>query len=122
MHSIHRRSVLLAGLGAAGAGLLSACGESTSTASSPSIVSPSGAPVAAAEEARTGTGETRKFGVTAAPAKVDLGAASPPGPAEDHCESQQRRPADRGEGQEPSVGLAEGHLAPGEAAERHSCA
>ncbi|MDN3021403.1 multicopper oxidase family protein [Streptomyces sp. S.PB5] len=70
MNSINRRSLLLAGLGAAGAGTLAAC---TGSSSAPTLVSPSGAPVAAAEKKRTGTGRQHKVTLTAAPATVDLG-------------------------------------------------
>ncbi|MDW4907835.1 multicopper oxidase domain-containing protein, partial [Streptomyces sp. ADMS] len=71
MNSINRRAVLLAGLGAASAGALAACTNSTSTA--PTLVSPSGSAVAAAEKKRTGTGRQHKITLTAAPATVDLG-------------------------------------------------
>jgi FtsP/CotA-like multicopper oxidase with cupredoxin domain len=71
MTSINRRSVLLGGLAAAGAGALAAC---TGSAPSPGLVSPSGSAVAAAEKKRTGTGRQHKTTLTAAPATVDLGA------------------------------------------------
>ncbi|MCX5173882.1 multicopper oxidase family protein [Streptomyces antibioticus] len=70
MNSINRRSVLLAGLGAAGAGALAACGNSAST---PALVTPSGSQVARAEEKRAGTGREHKTTLTAAPAVLDLG-------------------------------------------------
>lgn len=73
MNSIHRRSVLLSGLGIAGAGLLAACSDATAQSGSPSLVSPSGSPVAAAEKKRTGTGTTHRVSLTAAPARLDLG-------------------------------------------------
>ncbi|GAA2632250.1 multicopper oxidase family protein [Streptomyces vastus] len=71
MNSINRRSVLLAGLGAAGAGVLSACTDSAST--TPALVSPSDSAVAAAEKKRAGTGRQHKITLTAAPATIDLG-------------------------------------------------
>lgn len=70
MNSINRRSVLLAGLGAAGAGVLAAC---TSSGSTPALVSPSGSQVARAEKKRAGTGREHKTTLTAAPAVLDLG-------------------------------------------------
>ncbi|MGW6544243.1 multicopper oxidase family protein [Streptomyces massasporeus] len=70
MNSISRRSLLLAGLGAAGAGTLAAC---TGSGSAPALISPSGSVVAAAEKRRGGTGRQRKIMLTAAPARVDLG-------------------------------------------------
>ncbi|MEU9571024.1 multicopper oxidase family protein [Streptomyces massasporeus] len=70
MNSINRRSILLAGLGAAGAGALSAC---TNTGSSPALVSPPGSAAAASEKRRGGTGRQHKIALTAAPARVDLG-------------------------------------------------
>ncbi|MEU3885086.1 multicopper oxidase family protein [Streptomyces sp. NPDC029041] len=70
MNSINRRSILLAGLGAAGAGALAAC---TDSGSAPALVSPSGSAVAAAEKRRGGTGRQHKTALTAAPARVDLG-------------------------------------------------
>jgi FtsP/CotA-like multicopper oxidase with cupredoxin domain len=70
VHSINRRTVLLAGLGAAGAGTLTACSNSGST---PALVSPSGSAVAAAEKKRAGTGRQHKITLTAAPAVIDLG-------------------------------------------------
>ncbi|MFC4463538.1 multicopper oxidase family protein [Streptomyces xiangluensis] len=71
MNSINRRSVLLAGLGAAGAGALSACTDSAGT--TPALVSPSDSAVAAAEKKRAGTGRQHKITLTAAPATIDLG-------------------------------------------------
>ncbi|AJE81650.1 multicopper oxidase family protein [Streptomyces coelicoflavus] len=74
MKSINRRSVLLAGLGAAGTGALAACGGSGGSGSGDKVlVSPSGAAVAAAEKKRTSTGRTHKLTLTAAPARIDLG-------------------------------------------------
>ncbi|MEU2750002.1 multicopper oxidase family protein [Streptomyces collinus] len=70
MNSINRRSILLAGLGAAGAGALAAC---TNSGSAPALVSPSGSAVAATEKRRGGTGRQHKIALTAAPARVDLG-------------------------------------------------
>ncbi|MCX5275396.1 multicopper oxidase family protein [Streptomyces virginiae] len=70
MNSINRRSVLLAGLGAAGVGALAACSNSAST---PALVNPSGSQVARAEKKRAGTGREHKTTLTAAPAMLDLG-------------------------------------------------
>ncbi|MXM67994.1 multicopper oxidase domain-containing protein [Streptomyces sp. HUCO-GS316] len=71
MNSINRRSVLLAGLGVAGAGALAACSNGSST--TPALVNPSGPAVAAAEKKRKATGRTQKVTLTAAPAVLDLG-------------------------------------------------
>ncbi|MFJ7333161.1 multicopper oxidase family protein [Streptomyces sp. NPDC101110] len=71
MNSMNRRSVLLAGLGAAGAGALAACGSSGDTLA---LTGPSGPAVTAAEKKRTRTGRTHQVTLTAARAKVDLGA------------------------------------------------
>ncbi|MDQ0957143.1 FtsP/CotA-like multicopper oxidase with cupredoxin domain [Streptomyces sp. B4I13] len=71
MNSINRRSVLLAGLGAAGAGALAACTDSAGT--TPALVNPSGSAVAAAEKKRAGSGRQHKTTLTAAPAVIDLG-------------------------------------------------
>ncbi|MFJ3169268.1 multicopper oxidase family protein [Streptomyces roseus] len=71
MKSINRRSVLLAGLGAAGAGALAACGGDDS--GTKALVSPSGTAVAAAEKKRASTGRTHRLTLTAAPAMIDLG-------------------------------------------------
>ncbi|MFD8380865.1 multicopper oxidase family protein [Streptomyces sp. NPDC059679] len=71
MNSINRRSVLLAGLGVAGAGALAAC--SSGSTSTPALISPSGSAVAATEKKRKGTGRTQKVTLTAAPAILDLG-------------------------------------------------
>ncbi|MGX1115960.1 FtsP/CotA-like multicopper oxidase with cupredoxin domain [Streptomyces ambofaciens] len=71
MNSINRRSVLLAGLGVAGAGALAAC--SNGSGGSPALVSPSGSAVAAAEKKRRGTGRVHNVNLTAAPTTVDLG-------------------------------------------------
>ncbi|WP_123982038.1 multicopper oxidase family protein [Streptomyces sp. Ag109_O5-1] len=72
MNSINRRSVLLAGLGAAGAGALAAC-SSGSGSSTPSLVSPDDAAVAAVEKKRRTTGRTQQVTLTAARAMLDLG-------------------------------------------------
>lgn len=71
MNSINRRSVLLAGLGAAGTGILSAC--STDSSSTPSLLNPSGSQVARAEKKRGGTGNVRRLRLTAAAGVLDLG-------------------------------------------------
>ncbi|MFF8772637.1 multicopper oxidase family protein [Kitasatospora sp. NPDC015120] len=68
--TVNRRSLLLAGLGAAGAGLLAACSDAAGT---PRLVDPSGSPVAEAEARRRGTGRERAVTVTAAAATVELG-------------------------------------------------
>ncbi|MGM9380106.1 multicopper oxidase family protein [Streptomyces antibioticus] len=72
MNSINRRSVLLAGLGVAGAGALAAC-SSGSGSTGNTLVSPSGSAVAAAEKKRKSTGRQQKLTLTAAPAMIDLG-------------------------------------------------
>ncbi|MEV7278844.1 multicopper oxidase family protein [Streptomyces sp. NPDC093111] len=75
MNPVNRRSVLLAGLGAAGAGALTACSGSPSTPSgAPSLVGASGPEVTRVERARAGTGTERRHTLTAASAKFDLGA------------------------------------------------
>ncbi|MFE3655831.1 multicopper oxidase family protein [Streptomyces sp. NPDC059165] len=71
MNHMNRRSVLLAGLGIAGAGALAAC---SNAAGAPALVSPSGAAVAAADKKRTRSGRTRELNLTATQAVVDLGA------------------------------------------------
>lgn len=71
MNSINRRSVLLAGLGVAGAGALAACGSGSG--GTPALVSPSGSAVAAAERKRGGTGRAHTATLVAAPAVVELG-------------------------------------------------
>ncbi|MFF4759198.1 multicopper oxidase family protein [Streptomyces sp. NPDC001292] len=74
MNSINRRSVLLAGLGVAGAGALAACSSgSGSSGAAPSLVSPDAAAVAAAEKKRKSTGRVEKVTLTAARATLDLG-------------------------------------------------
>ncbi|MFD8221941.1 multicopper oxidase family protein [Streptomyces sp. NPDC059697] len=70
MNSINRRSVLLAGLGAVGAGALAAC--NSGSGGSNALASPSGSAVAA-EKKRTSTGRQQKLTLTAAPAMIDLG-------------------------------------------------
>ncbi|MCQ9133016.1 multicopper oxidase family protein [Streptomyces hilarionis] len=71
MNSINRRSLLLAGLGAAGAGALAACDSASSDPAA--LVSPSGSAVTGAEKKRRGTGAERKVTLTAAPVTLDLG-------------------------------------------------
>ncbi|MET9334608.1 multicopper oxidase family protein [Streptomyces cellulosae] len=71
MNSINRRSVLLAGLGVAGAGALAAC--SSGSNATPALVNPSGSLVAATEKKRKGNGRTQNVTLTAAPAMLDLG-------------------------------------------------
>ncbi|MEU9184694.1 multicopper oxidase family protein [Streptomyces sp. NPDC048484] len=73
MTSINRRSVLLAGLGAAGAGTLAACSSDSGSDVNNALVNPSGSPVAAAEKKRKGTGRRQKLTLTAAPGMIDLG-------------------------------------------------
>jgi len=72
MNTLNRRSLLLAGLGIAGAGALTAC-SSTSDATT-SLISPSGSAVTAAEKKRPSTGKTHEVTLVAAPAMVELGA------------------------------------------------
>ncbi|MBN0043060.1 multicopper oxidase family protein [Streptomyces actuosus] len=71
MNSINRRSVLLAGLGAAGAGALAACADGSS--GTPSLVAPHSPVVAAADRKRRSTGRTQRTTLTAARAMLDLG-------------------------------------------------
>ncbi|MGW7613711.1 multicopper oxidase family protein [Streptomyces sp. NPDC054766] len=73
MNSINRRSVLLAGLGVAGAGALTACSSGSGSGSGDALVDPSGSAVAAAENKRSNTGRQTKLTLTAAPATIDLG-------------------------------------------------
>ncbi|MFJ6551330.1 multicopper oxidase domain-containing protein [Streptomyces luteogriseus] len=71
LYSINRRSVLLGGLGVAGAGALAAC--SSGSSATPTLVNHSGSAVAATEKKRKGTGRTQKVTLSAAPAMLDLG-------------------------------------------------
>ncbi|TMU92926.1 multicopper oxidase family protein [Streptomyces sp. DASNCL29] len=74
MNSVNRRSVLLAGLGAAGAGALAACSGSSGDADrTTALVKPSDPAVTAAEKKRTSTGKVHKPTLTAAPAMLELG-------------------------------------------------
>ncbi|MFF4259240.1 multicopper oxidase family protein [Streptomyces sp. NPDC001663] len=73
MNSINRRSVLLAGLGAAGVGALAACTSGSGSGSDKGLVNPSGSAVAAADKKRTSTGRQHKLTLTSAPAMIDLG-------------------------------------------------
>ncbi|MFJ1994918.1 multicopper oxidase family protein [Streptomyces asiaticus] len=74
MNSVNRRSVLLAGLGAAGAGALAACSGSSGQADrTTALVKPSDPAVTAAEKKRTSTGKVHKPTLTAAPAMLELG-------------------------------------------------
>ncbi|EFL21227.1 putative copper-binding protein [Streptomyces himastatinicus ATCC 53653] len=74
VNSINRRSVLLTGLGIAGAGALAACGGSDGEAGgATALVKPSDPAVAAAEKKRTSTGTVHKLTLTAAPAMLELG-------------------------------------------------
>ncbi|MFE7487549.1 multicopper oxidase family protein [Kitasatospora sp. NPDC057541] len=68
--TVNRRSLLLAGLGATGAGLLAACSDAAGT---PPLTDPSGSPVAEAEAKRPSTGRERPVTVTATADTVDLG-------------------------------------------------
>jgi FtsP/CotA-like multicopper oxidase with cupredoxin domain len=70
VNSVNRRSVL-AGLAAAGTGLLAACGNDASN--SPSLLSPTGYRVSRTEGRRSGTGRVKSLNLTAAPATLDLG-------------------------------------------------
>jgi FtsP/CotA-like multicopper oxidase with cupredoxin domain len=71
VNSINRRSVLLAGLGATGTGLLAACADGIS--GSPSLLSPSGSSVARTERKRGSTGRVHHVRLTAAARTLDLG-------------------------------------------------
>ncbi|WP_033313806.1 multicopper oxidase family protein [Streptomyces iakyrus] len=73
MNSINRRSVLLAGLGVAGAGALAACSSGSGSDGGNALVNPSGSAVAAGEKKRKSTGRQQKLTLTAAPAMIDLG-------------------------------------------------
>lgn len=73
MNSINRRSVLLAGLGAAGAGTVAACSSSAGSTTVRALVDPSGGQVAQTEKKRTSSGREQKITLTAAPAMIDLG-------------------------------------------------
>ncbi|MFJ8781929.1 multicopper oxidase family protein [Streptomyces sp. NPDC102476] len=73
MNSINRRSVLLAGLGAAGAGALAACTNADGSGSGTALIGPNASAVAATEKKRRSTGHQRKVTLTAAPAMIDLG-------------------------------------------------
>ena len=74
MNSINRRSVLLAGLGAAGAGALAACGGgSGDSGGAPSLVGPDSKVVAATDKKRRRTGTVRNVTLTPASAVLDLG-------------------------------------------------
>ncbi|MGW3941211.1 multicopper oxidase family protein [Streptomyces phaeochromogenes] len=70
MNSTNRRSVLLAGLGVAGAGALAAC---SSGSSNTALVNPAGSAVADSEKKRASTGRKHRLTLTAAPATIDLG-------------------------------------------------
>lgn len=72
MNGINRRSVLLAGLGVAGAGALAACTNASGSTSN-DLVDPAGSAVAATEKKRRSTGRRQKVTLTAAPATIDLG-------------------------------------------------
>ncbi|WP_030901123.1 multicopper oxidase family protein [Streptomyces sp. NRRL F-5126] len=79
MKSVNRRSILLAGLGAAGAGALAACGGSGGNGSDDrALVSPASAAVAGAEKKRSHSGRTHRITLTAAPAMIDLGGGVTP--------------------------------------------
>ncbi|MET7691796.1 multicopper oxidase family protein [Streptomyces sp. NPDC005483] len=72
MDSINRRSVLLAGLGAVGAGALTVCG-SGSSAEGDTLAGPSGSAVAAPEKKRPRTGQQQQLTLAAVPTIIDLG-------------------------------------------------
>lgn len=81
MNSIDRRSLLRAGLGAAGASALAACSGRTGAADGggpQGLVGPSGSAVTAAEEKRRSTGREHRLDLTAAPAVLDLGGGVTP--------------------------------------------
>ncbi|REE57759.1 FtsP/CotA-like multicopper oxidase with cupredoxin domain [Streptomyces sp. 3212.3] len=74
MNSINRRSVLLAGLGAAGAGALAACSSGSGNSSAePGLINPRGPQVATADKQRRSTGKVHETTLTAALAMLDLG-------------------------------------------------
>ncbi|MBO3681927.1 multicopper oxidase family protein [Streptomyces sp. NEAU-YJ-81] len=73
MNSINRRSILLAGLGAAGAGALAACNNASGSGGTPGLVSPSGSAVARVEKKRPSVGKVMKRSLTATPVRLDLG-------------------------------------------------
>ncbi|MEV7387933.1 MULTISPECIES: multicopper oxidase family protein [unclassified Streptomyces] len=74
MNSINRRSVLLAGLGVAGAGALAACSSGSGSAEgTTSLVGPDSKVVAAADRKRKTTGTVQNVTLTAASAMLDLG-------------------------------------------------
>ncbi|MGA6157211.1 multicopper oxidase family protein [Stenotrophomonas sp. NPDC087984] len=73
MNSINRRSVLLAGLGVAGAGALAACSGDSGSGSTPGLVGPSGSAVTRVEKKRSSTGKVVKRSLTAAPVRLGLG-------------------------------------------------
>ncbi|MGW4105080.1 multicopper oxidase family protein [Streptomyces sp. NPDC004976] len=73
MNSINRRSVLLAGLGVAGAGALAACTNASGSGGSTALINPNASAVAATEKKRKSTGRQQKVTLTAAPAMIDLG-------------------------------------------------
>ena len=81
MNSIDRRSLLRAGLGAAGAGALTACSTATGArtgSGAGGLVGPSGSAVAAAEAKRSSTGREHRLRLTAEPAVLDLGGGVTP--------------------------------------------
>ncbi|MEV5954766.1 multicopper oxidase family protein [Streptomyces sp. NPDC051987] len=74
MNSMNRRSVLLAGLGVAGAGALAACSSgSGSSSGETALVGPDSKVVAATDRRRKATGTVRDVTLTAASAMLDLG-------------------------------------------------
>ncbi|MFJ7244380.1 multicopper oxidase family protein [Kitasatospora sp. NPDC098652] len=76
MTMINRRSLLLAGLGLAGTGVLAACSGSAPSSGSPSLLSPSGGAVAEAESRRRNTGREKTVTLTATTGSMDLGGRS----------------------------------------------
>ncbi|MDI5968234.1 multicopper oxidase family protein [Streptomyces sp. SL13] len=82
MRSLRRRSVLSAGLAAAGGGLLGACGPALGSGRNapppPGYVRPDGPQVLAAERERGGTGPVTKVELAALAALVDLGGPTVP--------------------------------------------
>ncbi|MER7927470.1 multicopper oxidase family protein [Streptomyces sp. NPDC096057] len=78
MNSINRRSVLLAGLGVTGAGVLAACSSGAGSGGGNALVSPTASAVTAADMRRKATGRRTKVTLTAAPAMIDLGAGVMP--------------------------------------------
>lgn len=74
MNTINRRSVLLAGIGTAATGVLAGCSSTGTGTAGPALLAPNGAEVARAENDRKGSGREHKLTLTAAAARINLGA------------------------------------------------